>query len=456
MSGTCTVTPGYTFSTTGQGELVTNPKLNLMSQPSVSVAAGAITDTEVNASGISGTKIQTGTLPTSALDAATQAKFGYKNYCFNPAFWMWTGGTTFTSGTANADGWNHTMPGISYTISRQAVSAGENDTLLRQSRYFFRCATTTTSSTASKFYNNYIKNPRLFSGQTVTISAAVKVSSGTLPTLSFFVEQYFGTGGSPSSSVLTSGSLNAQPNSQWQQLYATINVPSISGKTLGSTTQGEIRFGFQTANSSTAYQLDITNFQVEYGNVATTFEDIAANEATDDNASATIRVKEAGDLPRFATIGNGLAISSTNLVTPSYSVRVHPVTNQTISSGATTKVQLDTKDIDDNNWFDATTNYRFTPQIAGKFLVSAQVAMTNVGSGFTIAANLEKNGSIVANNAIMSSNATNTTKVAVTDIISVNGSTDYIELFVTNGDSSSRATRGVGSDMWLCATYLGT
>lgn len=308
MSGACTVTPGYTFSTTGQGELITNPKLNLLAQPAVGVSPGSITDTEVSA--ISGTKITAGTTPIGALDAGAQAKFGFKNYCYNPGFWRWAIGTTFTSGTTNADGWVHSVPAISYTISRQTITNGENDTLLRQSRYFWRFVNTTTSATGSKFYSNFIRNPRLFSGQTVTISAVMRYSSGTLPATSFFIEQYFGSGGSPSSTVTTVAANPVSLSSSWALVSATIAVPSVSGKTFGSSSEGQIRWGWKTADTSTTFTLDVANVQVETGNAATTFEDLDAQRTAVAPYVMTSTASGDAALPKPTLVGAGLAIAS--------------------------------------------------------------------------------------------------------------------------------------------------
>src|SRR6056300_1792706 len=40
--------------------------------------------------------------------------------------------------------------------------------------------------------------------------------------------------------------------------------------------------------------------------------------------------------------------------------------NQNISTGTATKVQFDTEDFDTNSKYDHSTNYRFTPTVAGK------------------------------------------------------------------------------------------
>lgn len=302
MSGECTVTPGDQFAI---GDAHTTSRTNLLGVPQVSVSAKAITDNEIADAGIS--KHASGSVTVDDLSAAVQSKFGYKNFCYNPGFWHWSAGTSFTSGTTNADGWVHSMPAISYTISRQTTIAGENDTLLRQSKYYWRCATTTTSASAASFYSGQIKNPRLFSGQQVTVSAVMKVSSGTLPTLSFFVEQNFGTGGSPSADVRTTVAANAQPNASWAKVYATITVPTVNGKTFGSTTDGELRIGYSTANCSTAFQLDVANIQVELGDAATTFEDIDAQKTA---GVASIVTVEANGSQKISSAGSCLGVDS--------------------------------------------------------------------------------------------------------------------------------------------------
>lgn len=278
MSGTCTVTPGYTFSTTGNGELVTNPKLNLLSQPLVTVVVGAITDIEVNASGISGTKIQSGTLPLSALTSAAQSRAsgGIKNYCPNPQFNEWSNGTSIglQSGGpfVSASGWTYqNIPAVSGTISQQAITPGSNDTILRDAKYWYQFVTTTTGTGQLNIAVVNIPNARSFSGQTITVSIASLLNSGTLPTITPQIFQYFGTGGSPSSGVSSNGTFNSQPSGTVGQIYSTITVPSVTGKTFGTNNDDYIQFVILCTPSS-AFSLSITNVQIELSSSATTFE----------------------------------------------------------------------------------------------------------------------------------------------------------------------------------------
>ena len=44
---------------------------------------------------------------------------------------------------------------------------------------------------------------------------------------------------------------------------------------------------------------------------------------------------------------------------------------QTVVSGATTKITMDTEDFDTDSCYDNSSNYRFTPTTAGKYYVYA-------------------------------------------------------------------------------------
>lgn len=102
---------------------------------------------------------------------------------------------------------------------------------------------------------------------------------------------------------------------------------------------------------------------------------------------------------------------------------------QSITSATWTKMTCQTEEYDTNSNYDNTTNYRFTPTVAGYYQVNASV-------GFTVAATLasigiSKNGT--ANKygnavAIGAGGAVN-----VSALIYMNGTTDYLEAFVYNG-----------------------
>jgi len=99
------------------------------------------------------------------------------------------------------------------------------------------------------------------------------------------------------------------------------------------------------------------------------------------------------------------------------------VGSQTITSNVATKVQINTKEFDTNNNFDATTNYRFTPTVAGYYQINGCVYPTTATTNSTVW--IYKNGSSFK---FASFPATNSSAF-VSCVIYFNGSTDYVELY---------------------------
>jgi hypothetical protein len=105
--------------------------------------------------------------------------------------------------------------------------------------------------------------------------------------------------------------------------------------------------------------------------------------------------------------------------------------NQTISDNTLTKVIFNTEEFDTNNNFDSTTNYRFTPTVAGYYSVSCSVVyrQSPIVDSFVV---LRKNGSTVkTGTGITISSGANLTNLnfAVDGLISMNGTTDYLEIY---------------------------
>lgn len=100
--------------------------------------------------------------------------------------------------------------------------------------------------------------------------------------------------------------------------------------------------------------------------------------------------------------------------------------NQSVSSGVATKVTLNSELFDTANCFDSTTNYRFTPNVAGYYQFNGR--MTGGTSSITSTyVYIYKNGSAVAQSGISAS--VSSTIVQVSDVIYMNGTTDYVELY---------------------------
>jgi hypothetical protein len=120
---------------------------------------------------------------------------------------------------------------------------------------------------------------------------------------------------------------------------------------------------------------------------------------------------------------------TSNLMYPSF--QAYLSSNQTVTSGTTTKIQLNTEDFDTDNAYDNSTNYRFTPQVSGKYFVYATVR----GNAGTSSLDLEmtaiyKNGSSYIENQVdYRGNDALLAGISVSAIIDMNGSSDYLECF---------------------------
>ena len=112
---------------------------------------------------------------------------------------------------------------------------------------------------------------------------------------------------------------------------------------------------------------------------------------------------------------------------PAFSVYMSA--NQIPSNSVVTKCALDTKVIDTANCFNTST-YRFTPNVAGYYFISGAVAGYSTGTSLTAAVTLiYKNGAIVAGAQINGTSNDLVLQPSISQIVYLNGSTDYVELY---------------------------
>lgn len=103
--------------------------------------------------------------------------------------------------------------------------------------------------------------------------------------------------------------------------------------------------------------------------------------------------------------------------------------NQGMTSGTLTKVGLNAETFDVGACFDSTTNYRWTPNVAGYYQVSFAV---NVGaaSGLTnVLSAVYKNGAVSACGSFTAPAGVVQGITAGAALIYMNGTTDYLELY---------------------------
>lgn len=151
-----------------------------------------------------------------------------------------------------------------------------------------------------------------------------------------------------------------------------------------------------------------------------------------------------------ATLAQGSGIEVTNgagtitIAAAPVAFAVYRATNQSITSATFTKVQLATEELDTSSCFDSATNYRFTPNVAGYYLITGTVSIS-VTSGTSTMATLYKNGSEFKRGGQTDLTAVSYANNVVTALIYLNGSTDYVELYARSVGTSPTVNGGQSS-----------
>jgi hypothetical protein len=208
---------------------------------------------------------------------------GFRNAIINGDFRInqrgWSSSTA--TGTYGFDRWKQVNNGGIVTMSSQSFTVGSPAATGYEAEKF--CRLDTSSQISSGDYAilvQQIENVRSFANSTVTVSFWAKCSSLLFgaPKVALEMQQVFGSGGS--ADVNTYGG-QATLSTSWARYSLTVTVPSISGKTIGTSSNLGVQFwvsGGSTFNSRTGSlgiqnnTFDFWGVQVERGSYATPFE----------------------------------------------------------------------------------------------------------------------------------------------------------------------------------------
>jgi len=122
--------------------------------------------------------------------------------------------------------------------------------------------------------------------------------------------------------------------------------------------------------------------------------------------------------------------------------------NQTIADAANVKVNMDTEVYDTDSMYDNSTNYRFTPMVAGKYYVYLNLRISSSTGGdlvdsFTY---IYKNGSNYKSSQHDPKDLQSTTEnVFVSAVIDMNGIADFVEAYAYINVNSGTATVEAGT-----------
>jgi hypothetical protein len=189
-----------------------------------------------------------------------------------------------TNGIYNFDRWFTGTSGGTQTVTPQTFTLGTAPVAGYEGKTYVQSVTASqTLSSGFASIQQKIESVRTFAGQPVTVSFWAKADTGT-PKVGLSMQQAFGSGGSPSAAVRTAGNAAVTLSTSWARYSINVTVPSISGKTVGTTDDGSLNVqlwqslgadyttGFPSGIGLQNFTLSLWGVQVEYGSKATPFQ----------------------------------------------------------------------------------------------------------------------------------------------------------------------------------------
>ena len=167
--------------------------------------------------------------------------------------------------------------------------------------------------------------------------------------------------------------------------------------------------------------------------------------------TSTINIGVSGDtvnIPAGVTIANaGTATGFGGNNTPAFLVTRSG--NQSIADSTTTKIQWNSELFDTDNTFDSSTNYRFTPGVAGKYILAAGTRASSFETSEKMQLFFYKNGSKVSyqtETRNYSPSSGGETVTVDSQILVESDADDYFEVFLLQTEGGSR---DIGSNSYF-------
>jgi hypothetical protein len=187
-----------------------------------------------------------------------------------------------TTGSYNFDRWLQQNSGGTFTVTPQTFTPGTAPIATYEGRTYVQGITASQSAAGHyAILTQRIEDVTRYAGTTVTISFFAKANTGT-PKIGVELWQDYGTGGSPSTAGTVAQS-SVTLTTSWARYSVSVAVPSLTGKTLGTTANTSyLELNLWTSAGSTyntrASSIGIQNFtasiwgvQLEYASSATYF-----------------------------------------------------------------------------------------------------------------------------------------------------------------------------------------
>ena len=204
---------------------------------------------------------------------------GRKNLLINGQFDIWQRGTTFANqGGGNtgykADRWRiYSASGSVITCTRESFNVGQNK-VPGNPRYMLRLSNVPDANTSWMEIEQRVEDVTRFSDRWITISFWIRANQPQYRNDYLSVKLNFGSGGS---SDMQFGATPFNISTEWERKVFTYYCPTISGKTVGSSSFLEMKTLQASATQADTYY-DVANFQMEYGRQATPIEQRSLGE----------------------------------------------------------------------------------------------------------------------------------------------------------------------------------
>jgi hypothetical protein len=214
-------------------------------------------------------------------NAYSDGALSNRNAVINGNFDVWQRGISQTSSSYGSDDrWANYNFGSTKVASQQVFALGQTD-VVGNPKYYSRTVVTSVAGAGNYVLKRQsIEGVTTFSGETVTFTFWAKADANKNIAVEFY--QNFGSGGSPSGLVFLP-SQTVSLTTSWAKHSLTFDIPSVSGKTLGTDGADSLSFHFwfdagsdyNSRTNSLGQQsgtFDISQVQLEVGDTATPFE----------------------------------------------------------------------------------------------------------------------------------------------------------------------------------------
>lgn len=208
------------------------------------------------------------------------AELGFRNAIRNGDFSIWQrgGGSFNVNSSYTADGWS-----LHYATSAAApyVVRWDGSTISDLKNFLIIVSQGQSAAGDYTILQHKIENVSRFAGKWVTLSFDTSCSAGS-GNIAVELEQHFGTGGSPSALVRQFvGTMSV--NGTMTRKEITFQVPSVSGKVVGTNLDDALTLNIWTSGGSTYnsrtgsiglqnWNVNFFKMQLEEGKMATPFE----------------------------------------------------------------------------------------------------------------------------------------------------------------------------------------